>query len=99
MDDVFAAIREARKLMDRMGPFPVAIWVVDRPGLLRRILALRDMYAPPTDPPPMFSMGIPVREWSNRLVTEEEYQRFPWFVRLPGVWVQMSDHRAILVLL
>lgn len=95
MDDALDAIRQACELIRDMGPFPVAIWIVDRPGLLHRVVELRNTYARPTDPPPMFGTGIPIYEWHSWVATDEEYQRAPWFVRIPGVWFQMSDHRSI----
>ena len=83
------AFRKAKALIDSSGPYPVAIWVVDRPDMLYKIRNMCKGAAPDTAIP----MSVPVYEWSNIGADPESYHRAPWFVRVPGVWAQMSDYQ------
>lgn len=105
MNDPLKGLLAARDLIAKAGPMPIALWVVDT---MWAATVIRKAYRERGFMPhhPGFARGhtlagpIPVREWLNTPEpTAEEYERMLragcWFVRWPGVWLQMTDGRPV----
>jgi hypothetical protein len=103
MSDALKGLLAARELMNRMGPQPIALWVVDTmwaATAIRKAYRERGFIAhyPGMAKGEMLAGPIPVREWLNTPEpSHADYERMLtagcWFVRWPGLWLQMTDGR------
>lgn len=101
--DPLRGLRAARELMERMGPQPLAVWVVDAPwaaAVIRRAYAARGFGSEYPGPAAGQTLAgpLPMFEWRNTPApTAAEHDRMlktgRWFVRWPGLWLEMSDGR------
>lgn len=72
-------------------PRPLAIWFVDRDAEYYRLLATVDMDLLEPLSYPLRLCGLQVKQFTTYAATEEEYATRPFFCRIPGVWIEMSD--------
>lgn len=78
-----------------MPPRPIAFWFVDRPAeylwFISQFDTKTDDYVVSNLGGPICLYGIPLRQFTNSIATEEELARFPFFCSIPGIWVEMSE--------
>jgi hypothetical protein len=89
-DDIIGDLFEAKKYLDSLGPYPRAIWLVDRPQFYERLKQMLPEKAfQTTDVLPVDMLPIYVID------SRESHQHFPrrppWFASIPGLWVEMSN--------
>lgn len=78
-------------------PRPIALWFVDRDAEYYQVLteADKDLLEPLSYP--LRICGIPLRHFTRSIATEEEYAAHPFFCRVPGIWIEMSDGNHVVV--
>lgn len=80
----------------RPRPKPLVIWFIDRPTTYYNLIKQRGprcevQYGAHE----LHLLGIPIRQFSPWAATEEELAARPFFCKLPGVWVEMSDGKHL----
>lgn len=87
-------------------PLALGLWVVDLPWAEREMLAVFREHGAPVNAPPQLhpllsgpTAAMPLWTWRDAASNDAERGRQlkagRWFVRWPGVWVEMSNGRHV----
>lgn len=80
---------ETQKYLESLGPYPIAIWVVDRPQFYERLKQILPERAFQIDPPPVDTISVYAMD--SRRAWQHFPRRPPGFTCIPGVWIEMKN--------
>ena len=91
MDDLTRSLERARARVRSMDKKPIMLWIIERPGMLARVMAWIDSQ----EQQPVFGQPVPIHEWPKLPMAAGRYARAPLERYKAGIWIEMDDGQLL----